>query len=253
MQPDLLEIFEAEFSKPPSQIEELAAREALGAEYPAGLHTYSWVSRTELRDAAARVAPGDRLVDLGCGRGGPGLWIAGVSGASLIGVDIAESGLAQAWQLADELGVPGTEFRVGSFGDSGLHSASADAVVTFDAFLFEPDKAAGFVELARILRPGGSLTMISWDYHTQPQNRPPQVPDDRPLAQAAGLVVESYSETVNWRERCFAYADYLRAHADDLAAEGPESVEQIRAGIDEMRSTMECMERRFELVARKPD
>ena len=45
---DLTQIFEEEFAKPPSAIEAQAAVAALGDEYPAGLDTYSWVSRTEL-------------------------------------------------------------------------------------------------------------------------------------------------------------------------------------------------------------
>ena len=78
---DLTQLFEREFAKPPSAIEEQAAVAALGDEYPAGLDTYSWVSRTELRQVAEQVAVTDSrvIVDLGCGRGGPGLWVAGTT------------------------------------------------------------------------------------------------------------------------------------------------------------------------------
>ena len=78
---DLTQIFEREFAKPPSAIEAQAAVAALGDEYPAGLDTYSWVSRTELRQVAEQVALTDSrvIVDLGCGRGGPGLWVAGTT------------------------------------------------------------------------------------------------------------------------------------------------------------------------------
>jgi hypothetical protein len=42
------------------------------------------------------LSTGDVLVDLACGAGGPGLWAAQVSGATLVGIDPTESGLSAA-------------------------------------------------------------------------------------------------------------------------------------------------------------
>lgn len=249
---DLRQIFEDEFATPPSQIEQQAALAALGDEYPAGLETYSWVSRTELRRAADVVREvGGPIADVGCGRGGPGLWVAGVVGAPLIGIDIADAALVQARALAETLGVAG-EFRAGTFEETGLADDSVAAVLTFDAFLFTPDKQAAFVELSRVMQPGAPLVMTSWDYHSQPVNRPPQVADHRPLAEAAGLEVVAYEETEDWHRRCVVFADFLLDRVDDLAREGDEPVADVRAGIAEMRATIDCMRRRFLLVAQRP-
>jgi SAM-dependent methyltransferase len=249
---DLRQIFEDEFARPPSSIEQQAARAALGEEYPAGLETYSFVSRSELRRAAELVGDVDApIADVGCGRGGPGLWVARALGAPLIGVDIAEAALVRARALAGRLGVE-AQFRTGTFEDTGLGDASIGAVLSFDAFLFTPDKPAAFVELARVLRPGGRLVMTSWDYHAQPVNRPPQVDDHRPLAEAAGLEVLAYEDTVDWYHRGVAFAEFLLDRAEDLAREAAAPVEQVRAGIAEMRATLECMTRRFLLVAHRP-
>jgi 2-polyprenyl-3-methyl-5-hydroxy-6-metoxy-1,4-benzoquinol methylase len=46
------------------------------------------------------IRPGEVLVDLACGAGGPGLWMARESGASLIGIDPSAAGLAAARQRA---------------------------------------------------------------------------------------------------------------------------------------------------------
>jgi SAM-dependent methyltransferase len=248
----LADLFEAEFAKPASGIEQQAAIHALGDEYPAGLDTYSWVSRTELGRVAALVpAAGAQVVDVGCGRGGPGLWVAGATDARLTGLDIAESALSRARELATRLGVD-ADFRLGSFEETGLPGSSVDLVMSFDAFLFTSDKAAAFVELARVLRPGGRLAITSWDYHTQPANRPPQVADHRPLVEAAGLAVTEYEPTEDWHERCVSFADYLIQHAAELAAEADEPVDDVRAGLREMRASIDCMSRRFLLVAERP-
>jgi hypothetical protein len=51
---------------------------AMGEEHPRELGPYSWISRSELAAMADVVrTTGSRVVDVGCGRGGPGLWVAG--------------------------------------------------------------------------------------------------------------------------------------------------------------------------------
>jgi SAM-dependent methyltransferase len=249
---DLTQVFEEEFARAPSSIEEDAAVAALGEEYPSGLETYSWVSRTELRQVADQVPrEASLVVDLGCGRGGPGLWVAAAAGVRLIGLDVAGSALSRARAQAERLDVE-AEFRLGSFEDSGLPDASADLVMSFDAFLFAADKQAAFHELARLLRPGGRLAMTSWDYHTQPRNRPPQIPDHRPLAEAAGLRVLRYDDTDDWRNRCVVFADFLLDRAEALAQEAGAPVEEVLADLADMRDSIDCMTRRFLLVAQRP-
>jgi tRNA/tmRNA/rRNA uracil-C5-methylase (TrmA/RlmC/RlmD family) len=44
------------------------------------------------------------LVDADCGHGGPGLWVAAVTGARLIGIDPDEAALAAARRQADQAG-----------------------------------------------------------------------------------------------------------------------------------------------------
>ena len=123
--------------------------------------------------------------------------------------------------------------------------------MSFDAFMFTPHKQAAFVELARVIRPGGRLAMTSWDFHSQPANRPPQVADHRPLVELAGLTVLGYDETENWRERCMVFTDFLDSHASDLAEEADATVEEVREGLTDMRDSIECMSRRFMLVAER--
>jgi len=159
-------IFEQTFAGPVSTVEQRIWREVYGPEYPEGVDAYSMISVTELRRFAdeVRTGTGQCLVDIGCGRGGPGLWVAAATGARLIGIDIAQSALADARRRADQLGLADrADYRRGSFEDTGLPDKSADAVMSVDALLFSPDKAAALAELARIVVPGGRLVLTTWD------------------------------------------------------------------------------------------
>jgi SAM-dependent methyltransferase len=247
---DWRRLFEATYAAPASPVQERVWRTVYGDDYPEGVDPYSYLSLSELHRFARDVAlqRGDTLVDLGCGRGGAGLWVALQTGARLVGIDIADTALVAARDRAVRLGAEAI-FARGEFEATGLAAGAADAVMSVDALLFTPDKAAALREIRRVLRPGGRLCLTSWDYHTQPAGRPPQVPDHRPLAEAAGLRVLAYDETERWRERAEATGAGLLAAAEELAAEDGEPVEEVRAGIAEMNATYATMIRRFFLVA----
>jgi SAM-dependent methyltransferase len=229
-------------------------RSTLGDEYPDELDPHSYVSRTELallRDEL-RVGAGDTFGDLGCGRGGPGLWLAAHTGANLVGVDISPVAVAAATARAEAVGLTGrASYQQGSFAETGLADAALDAIVSVDALLFAPDKRAAVAEFARILRPGGRLVMTTWDYHRQPAGRPPQVDDHRPLLADNGFLVHTYAETADWRHRVTAIADALVECSAEIAAETGEDVAAVRTGTEEMRRTVDDMIRRVLIVAER--
>ncbi|MGH2583716.1 MAG: SAM-dependent methyltransferase, partial [Dehalococcoidia bacterium] len=73
-------------------------RVAFGADEPYGAEPFSFVTRAELEHITRGLAvgPGDVCVDLGCGRGGPALWVARTTGAHLLGVDVSSVAVGQA-------------------------------------------------------------------------------------------------------------------------------------------------------------
>jgi len=246
--------FNEAFAAPASRVRARVWGEVYGEEYPATLDTYSEVTPSELNRFVAdlRLSPGDVLVDVGCGRGGPGLWVATQAGSRLIGIDIAETAVnaarvrAVALELTDR-----AEFHLGSFQDTGLSEASVHAVMSVDALLFAPDKLAAIQELARILMPRGRLVITTWDYWRQPIGRPPQMADHRPILEKAGFEVRSYDETSKWRQRQTRVCELLLLAIDELAAETGSDPSQIRSGVDEMRATLDCMSRRVLIVAER--
>jgi ubiquinone/menaquinone biosynthesis C-methylase UbiE len=249
---DWAQVFSEVFSLPVSRVQARIFAEVLGEEYPAELGTFSFVTRTELDRLAAglKVAPQGVLADLGCGRGGPGLWLAARSGCRLAGVDIADSAVAAGRENASKLGLGDrANFGVGTFDQTGLATDSVDAVVSIDALLFAPDKRAAVAEMARVLKPGGRLGMTTWDYHRQPAGRPPQVPDHRPLLQQAGFRVSAYEETQDWFGRQTRIDQLLLQATDELAAEIGASPAEVRASAEEMHATLGCITRRVMVLA----
>jgi ubiquinone/menaquinone biosynthesis C-methylase UbiE len=249
---DWQSVFEETYAAPPSLVAARVGRGVFGADYPEGVDPYSFVSLGELRRIAAeiRVGEGETFADAGCGRGGPGLWVAAATGARLIGLDIASPALEAARRHADVMGIAArAEFRVGSFEDTALGTSSVDGVMSVDALLFAPDKHAALAELRRIMRPNARLVFTSWDYDRQPVGRAPQVDDHRPLLAAAGFDVLAYEETEEWRRRITDMTAGLLENADELAAESGDDVAIVRERLEEMQATIETMRRRILVVA----
>jgi SAM-dependent methyltransferase len=205
--------------------------EVLGDEYPAELDTYSFVTRTELERLSSElnVSRQGTLADLGCGRGGPGLWLAARSRCRLVGVDIADSPVAASRDNATRLGLGEVAvFQAGTFEETGLPTGCVDAVICIDSLRLTPDKRAAVREMARVLKPGSRLGITTWDYHRQPAGRPSQVSDHRPLLQEAGFGVTAYQETEDSLGRQTRINELLLQAVDELATETGDSPAEIR-------------------------
>ncbi len=145
---------------------------------------------TERGLARARLSPGDRVLDVGCGPGST-LGLLRRRGLRAVGVDLspalaAEAAGAAPAAVADAERLP---FRSGSF-RGVLMECVLSAV---------PDKAAALAEAARVLRPGGALVLSD-------VTRSGPLPE--PLRSLAGWVA------------CAAGALPARAYAEALAAAG---------------------------------
>ncbi|HEY1318661.1 MAG TPA: class I SAM-dependent methyltransferase [Streptosporangiaceae bacterium] len=110
--------------------------------------------------AALRVAPGQILVDLACGRGGYGREVARRTGARLAGLDFS----AVAVTIAAHGGPRSrARFCVGDFTALGVRDHGADAVMCIDAIQFSDPPLAALRECRRILASGGRLAVTAWE------------------------------------------------------------------------------------------
>ena len=200
---------------------------SLGSDYPEGFEHISFLTLSEMRSMAATLAlgPGSTLVDLGCGMGGPGLWIASQARAHLVGIDLSDVALDHARDRARAL-VPPVEatFAQGSFSHTGLEAASADGAMSVDALQYAPDKRAALDEVARVLRPGARFAFVCFELEPEriaglPVLGTDPVSDYAPLLAEAGFETESYETTAGWRERVTATYQALIEARPALAEE----------------------------------
>jgi ubiquinone/menaquinone biosynthesis C-methylase UbiE len=187
--------------------------------FPADVEPFSLVPRMGLDRILAelRLGPGDHLLDLCCGRGGIGLWFAGVSGARLTGIDFSPGAIAEASRRAEAFRPrPSASFVVADAADTSLPAGTADAVVCIDSLQFVPDQGGLLREVARVLRPGGRVVITTWERRgSDPGDLPAaySIADAGALAEAAGLRVLVREERDDWldQERAF----YQRVIAED--------------------------------------
>jgi len=142
---------------PPAPFAEAVARSSQ-ARYAALSGTQDSLSCGGALDLAAP-APGEVVVDLGCGRGGDVLRAAaavGPSGAA-IGVDGSDAMLTAARTRAG--GQKNALFLRGDLEAIPLPEGCADVVSSNCAINHAPDKAAVYREIHRLLQPGGRFVV----------------------------------------------------------------------------------------------
>ena len=104
----------------------------------------------------AHVAPGERVLDLGCGAGEFSAALA-AAGALPIGVDVAAEALRRAAARA-----PGLDLRLWRDGEPlPLEDSSVDSVWAGEVIEHVADVAPWLSELRRVLRPRGTLLLTT--------------------------------------------------------------------------------------------
>jgi SAM-dependent methyltransferase len=111
----------------------------------------------ELASAPLDAKPGRMILDLGCGLGGPGTWLARSTGAEVIGVDVMLQSISGLRRLSPHLcGV------VASLRALPMKDELFDAAWSLGVLEMVADKAAATREMWRVLLPGAPLVVYDF-------------------------------------------------------------------------------------------
>lgn len=206
-------------------------REIYGDDYPLEADPRGYVTLTELRAIARdlRVGPGQTFVDLGCGPGGPGLWVARETDSSMLGIDLSSVGVAHASARANELGMADrARFQVADLTSTGLPDAGFDGAMSVDVLWAVRDKIGALREIARILKPGARFAFTNWDRDLSPPGYLPPLADHRPLLQDVGFEIETYQVQPGAEDlRRTVYRAFVTAEPDLVREMGEEGARRV--------------------------
>jgi ubiquinone/menaquinone biosynthesis C-methylase UbiE len=163
-----------------------------------------------------RMEPGRQLVDLACGMGGAGLWLARALAVNVTGVDVSATAISLATGRipAFRLSAKRARFAVGTMTNTRLPDRYADGLICVDALGFERDRRAALEEIRRVLKPGARAVITSGRNRTHPV-----LPPWKEQADGAGLILDAEEERPHepqmWQR---LYALWIR-HEGELRAQ----------------------------------
>ncbi|KAL4914571.1 S-adenosyl-L-methionine-dependent methyltransferase [Aspergillus aurantiobrunneus] len=144
---------------------------------------------------------GDRVLDLGCGRGRVAAHMAQYTGAQVTGLNIDPNQIAQAKSFNAQLGFDANTFVVQDFNALPLPFAdgSFDAFYQIQALSLCKDLPALFREIRRVLKPGARISLLDWvslpDYDPSNAEHAELMRRVKPLIGAVGTPTPEILET----------------------------------------------------------
>lgn len=113
---------------------------------------------------ALKDGKGKKVIDIGCGRGRVAMHTSKASGATVSGINIDPSQIANAKHYSAKIGLgEQTNFRQGNLNDPlPFPDSNFDAGYQIQAFTYAKDKVAVFKEIYRVLKPGAKFSYLDW-------------------------------------------------------------------------------------------
>ena len=126
------------------------------------MHGLASVDPTLFREL--QLAPGQRVLDLGCGSGEPTLSIAQLVGprGAAVGIDVAPEMIEIAKRRAKNREIRNVRFRVGDMSRLPATGPRPHRVVSRFGVMFVKDVPEMLAGLRRVLRPGGRIAFSVW-------------------------------------------------------------------------------------------
>ena len=179
-------------------------------------HTRGLQATTELT-ALTPIDAATRVLDLGCGVGGPARYLAATFGCHVTGVDLSESFIEAATYLTRRCGLQDkVECQVGNALDLPFAGGSFDLVMLQHVAMNVADRAALYAGIARVLAPGGRLAtydvvLTGGDLHYPNPWARDAAASHLLTAEATGAALAAAGfEPVVWRDDSQAAVDWFK-------------------------------------------
>jgi ubiquinone/menaquinone biosynthesis C-methylase UbiE len=218
--------------------------------------------------ALLKPEPGEHLLDIGSGIGGPARWIAAKCGVHVTGVDLTPKFCEAARALNKACGMADLVTIIeGSALDLPVPDGAFDRAYSQNVIMNIADKPRFYREAFRALRPGGFLALsnvcageagephfpVPWAT-TRATSFLATVGQTRADLENAGFAIASFEDTTE-RQQQAALREMARLQGENLPALSPRLImgERLREmRINSVRNLAEGRVRLVEVLARKP-
>ncbi len=126
-------------------------------------HAQALVNLNKVLARHAKVSPGDRVLDAGCGVGGSSIWLAENRDANVVGIAPVQSQLINAKKSIHKRGVTDKVHVVrADYSNTCFPDQCFDVVWAMESLCHAPSKEKVYKEFYRILKPGGRLVIAEY-------------------------------------------------------------------------------------------
>jgi sterol 24-C-methyltransferase len=157
-----------------------------------------------------------KVLDVGCGVGGPALEIVKFSGANVVGINNNDYQIQRATRYAQQQGLSHKlSFTKGDFMQMHFPDNTFDAIYAIEATVHAPNLEGVYREIFRVLKPGGIFGVYEWLMTDQYDgNNPEHIKIRLGIEQGDGI---SNMVPVSEGLTAFKAAGFELLHAEDLA------------------------------------
>lgn len=206
---------------------------------PDWLDSFNFVPAAGLVEIVEKVSvpEGGLVLDLACGLGGPGLFVAERGGWRVVGVDWSATGCRRAASVAGNRAIDAT-YIAASGAALPLRDNSVDAAICIDALRFIP--GYGVAELRRVLKPAGRLAITAWE-RDEDDALGAAIPSFSTLLSDGGFSVIADEQRPAWLEaqrRVYAEAVSRGDGASPAVASLASEAEIVAPALDRMRRVL---------------
>ncbi|MGH1490092.1 MAG: class I SAM-dependent methyltransferase [Acidimicrobiales bacterium] len=193
--------------------------------------SFGGTDTTDVLADRAGIGAGSRVLDVGCGLGGPAFHLAQTRRATVAGIDLVDLNIESATKRAAARGLSHqVEFRVANALDMPFADESFDVVFGQDAWCHVPGKAALIAECARLVRPGGAIAFSDW-LQVGPM-------DAEMSAEALSASATTELVDIAGYVALLAESGFVDIWTDDTSAEFVQQYRQVMAHLDTIENDL---------------